>query len=485
MLPKKGYYIPRLREMDMVPSVWNNFSECGLGTEKWHGVRIKFYKVFFQNRTHIGIFKELEWNLTGQHLLKRFIKNPGYFNKIWRANEKTGKKTINLSRKIIGSLKHAHLYKALEALTLLKKLWIAYDQINVLPWFFGAEPLRNHLKYELSEKYKIGPEDSEILFRPNMPSLAAQEEVAVYNAAIKYLKTGAAAVTAKKISQNFGWMPFGYDGPNYWDKNYYERKIEKIAKIRPELLRQKIKLLTGGFQKLLRQQNRLIAHYKLNSTIKRLLDIEQKLYILTDERKKVHSNINHAYHAALKILQKPSELALHDLKYLDAEEIIRMFKTKTFKKCGTLSAIRQKSVVCCYTAGGKKEVIITGKHAGKMLEKFTYQTSQKNEVTGMVANRVGTGIIRGVVKKIVNPREMSKMKKGQILVTWMTTPDFVPAMRKAKAIITDEGGITSHAAIVSRELGIPCIIGTKIATKVFKDGDVVEVDTNKGEVKKV
>jgi len=62
----------------------------------------------------------------------------------------------------------------------------------------------------------------------------------------------------------------------------------------------------------------------------------------------------------------------------------------------------------------------------------------------------------------------------------MTQPEFLPAMKKASAIITDEGGLTCHAAIISRELGIPCIIGTKIATKVFKDGDIVEVDATRG-----
>jgi len=65
----------------------------------------------------------------------------------------------------------------------------------------------------------------------------------------------------------------------------------------------------------------------------------------------------------------------------------------------------------------------------------------------------------------------------------MTRPEFVPLMKKAAAIITDEGGITSHAAIISREMNIPCIIGTKIATKIFKDGDLVEVDADKGIVK--
>lgn len=78
---------------------------------------------------------------------------------------------------------------------------------------------------------------------------------------------------------------------------------------------------------------------------------------------------------------------------------------------------------------------------------------------------------------------MVKMKEGNILVAMATNPTFVPVMRKAGAIVTDMGGLTCHAAIVSREWGIPCVVGTKIATKVLKDGDLVEVDANKGIVK--
>ena len=74
---------------------------------------------------------------------------------------------------------------------------------------------------------------------------------------------------------------------------------------------------------------------------------------------------------------------------------------------------------------------------------------------------------------------------GNILVTSITRPEFVPLMRKALCIITDEGGIASHAAIVSRELNVPCVIGTKYATKVLKDGDTVEVDMEKGTITKV
>ena len=94
-----------------------------------------------------------------------------------------------------------------------------------------------------------------------------------------------------------------------------------------------------------------------------------------------------------------------------------------------------------------------------------------------------TGKTKGIVKIIYTKDDIKKVQKGDILVAEATVPDYVPAMRKASAIVTDLGGLTSHAAIVSRELGTPCIVGTKIATKVLKDGDLVEVDANKGAIK--
>ncbi len=94
------------------------------------------------------------------------------------------------------------------------------------------------------------------------------------------------------------------------------------------------------------------------------------------------------------------------------------------------------------------------------------------------------GIAAGPVKIILSSKQIGKVNKGDVLVTSMTTPDFVPAMKKVVAIITDKGGQTSHAAIVSRELGIPCIVGTGKATRDLKKGSMVTVNGSKGEVYK-
>lgn len=94
------------------------------------------------------------------------------------------------------------------------------------------------------------------------------------------------------------------------------------------------------------------------------------------------------------------------------------------------------------------------------------------------------GIGIGRVKIVLSPDEIDKVEEGDVLVTTMTTPDMVPAMRRASAIVTDEGGLTCHAAIVSRELGVPAVVGTGNATKVLKDGMIVTVDGDKGVVYK-
>jgi phosphoenolpyruvate synthase/pyruvate phosphate dikinase len=107
---------------------------------------------------------------------------------------------------------------------------------------------------------------------------------------------------------------------------------------------------------------------------------------------------------------------------------------------------------------------------------------ETNILTGQVAY---IGKIAGKAKIILSPKDIGKVKKSDILVAVYTDPNLLPAMEKAAAFVTEQGGITSHAAIVAREMRKPCVIGTKIATKVFKDGDMVEVDANRGIVRKI
>jgi len=105
-----------------------------------------------------------------------------------------------------------------------------------------------------------------------------------------------------------------------------------------------------------------------------------------------------------------------------------------------------------------------------------------SEVKGQSAFK---GSVKGKAKIVLDPHDIPKVEKGDVLVAVMTFPSYIAAMERAVAFVTDEGGILCHASIIAREMKKPCVISTKMATKVFKDGDIVEVDANSGIVKKI
>ncbi|HII15888.1 MAG TPA: hypothetical protein HA362_06265 [Nanoarchaeota archaeon] len=113
------------------------------------------------------------------------------------------------------------------------------------------------------------------------------------------------------------------------------------------------------------------------------------------------------------------------------------------------------------------------------LEESTIGKNRKI-ITGMPAY---LGKVTGKARLLLYKKDISKVKEGEIIISEMTTPDFIPALKKAAGIVTDEGGIICHAAIVAREMKKPCVVGTKVATKFFKDGDKIEIDANQGIVK--
>ena len=130
--------------------------------------------------------------------------------------------------------------------------------------------------------------------------------------------------------------------------------------------------------------------------------------------------------------------------------------------------------------------LFVGRDVNFIEKKFNIKlekTANNDDIKEFKGQPAFGGIVGGVVRTVYGVRQIDKVKTGDIIVAPMTLPDILPAMKKASAFITDEGGIVCHAAIIAREMKKPCIVGTKIATQVLKDGDLVEVDANRGVVK--
>ena len=211
-------------------------------------------------------------------------------------------------------------------------------------------------------------------------------------------------------------------------------------------------------------------------------------YIINIQRLKLELRkvLNEVWMGPKSVLAKSLEQLVIRTKREDAinltlDEVKELFRGKDVPD----SADRHVYSYVSWDEKSKKLIISAGGNGYKKIRMLDQQIP-KNEVIGTVACR---GFAKGRAKIIplsMNPEQyLSKMEKGDILVSDTTGPEMMVAIEKAAAIVTDEGGQMSHAAIVAREFNIPCIVGTKFATEVFRDGDLIEVNANNGIARKI
>jgi phosphoenolpyruvate synthase/pyruvate phosphate dikinase len=169
---------------------------------------------------------------------------------------------------------------------------------------------------------------------------------------------------------------------------------------------------------------------------------------------------------------------LKELRFMKSSEI----KAALFDGLIDKAEVKRRVEFCVYYTAKDTELFYSGAAAKTITEKYIqkHEEVETSELKGQCGCR---GQARGRVRIVNVISDMKKMAEGDILVSISTQPDLVPAMKKAAAFVTDQGGVTSHAAIVAREMRKPCVIATKIATKALHDGDLVEVDADKGIVK--
>ena len=176
-------------------------------------------------------------------------------------------------------------------------------------------------------------------------------------------------------------------------------------------------------------------------------------------------------------------LAYEELLFQRDVEIFEALSGSLSQEVLKYNAIKRKNGKYLLFAGKGEQVFFT-EEAQDVAHLEESMLPRADEGVKTLRGQIGnTGKYVGTVKVIMNISDFAKMEPGDVLVSTMTTPDFVMLMHKAGAIVTDIGGMLCHAAIVSREIDKPCIIGTKFATQVLKDGDLVEVDADNGIVR--
>lgn len=264
----------------------------------------------------------------------------------------------------------------------------------------------------------------------------------------------------------------------YWVHNSYSGRIVMTEKNVEEDLKSIYRANEIRIEDIKKKKKDLIKRLNLDKGIIMLLEASDFVAQWQDSRKR---RILMAIDRAEEILEELSKrmgIEVKFLRYLSVPEINNeLLKNKNLKE---ILENRRNGVAFISTPS--EEVIMIGDDYISFHEDMNKsgEFNENNDLHGIIAS---TGTAIGYARVCKSIEDIASFKDGEILIATMTRPEFVPAMKKAAAVVTDEGGITSHAAIISREFGIPCVIGTKIATKVIKNGDRIEVRANHGLVR--
>ena len=293
-------------------------------------------------------------------------------------------------------------------------------------------------------------------YKPSFVNKEDQDLLKLKNLKGKRLKNG-----LEKHLEKYYWIMANYAGAEELDVKFFHKRMKQTKEGKSKRI--VIPKLTGD---------------------KEYLKFVEQIVEVADWQDHRKINIFKAIYHAQKIVRevaRRTKVSVIDIHYLSIFELANLKSLEEIKKMEKVFKERREG--CVTWISPNKEIIASGKDF-KILEKF-YHAMKDKEVEGQTAmtfrgNSANKGKVTGNVCICKSVRDLKKVKEGDIIVASMTRPEFMIALKKARGIITDEGGLTCHAAIVSRELDIPCIIGTKVATKMLKDGDLVEVNANHG-----
>lgn len=305
-------------------------------------------------------------------------------------------------------------------------------------------------------------------------SLDKESEKIVASAYIPWKKTAITELTEKiKNSEDESRLAKEYQFLRSWAVVWYKPlDVEWIKSIKSSFVSEK--------------PTRYYSVKELNDKLKplknekRLLEIAPFIIFFKDYRDDVRRTHAFYWSFIFEVIAKRFDIGCDDIGYMTLDEIETLLNRKKIDR-GMIKERKDKRVIITISKDFSGMVAID-----KNIEKYEKIIDKIDEeeksyvIKGLIAQ---SGKIIGPVKIIRSYHDLKHIEKGDILVSNTTHPDYLPAMQKAAAFVTNEGGVISHAAIVAREMKKPCIVGTKVATKVLKEGQIVEVDAEDGFVR--
>lgn len=345
----------------------------------------------------------------------------------------------------------------------LRDFWI-YVTIPELANYGSLPYLEEKLRKYISDDEELHSA-MEILTAPENSSFYQLEEIDLVE-----------SKNLKEHVKKYYWIKNSYESVEIVDEKFFENRKKELPKNLREIIRKKQ-------EEVKKKKLELKEKYLLSDEVMKIAEAIVIGIEWQDTRKKDIWIYLHYKYLILKEICRRYDLPIEDMLNFRQLEIQEFLKKKANIKEEIVKRKVGFGILC---ESGKLTLL----DASKTLRYWDLYAEEKvsdkiDSVKGVVASKGSIKKLTGKVRIVLNPKKSSGLREGEILVTSMTTPEYIFLMKNAKAIITDAGGLTSHAAIVSRELEVPCIVGTKVATKVFKDGDIIELNTSNGEVRKI
>lgn len=400
-------------------------------------------------------------------------KDPNYPDRIAKNLYKMKDKVLATTASLVNQdLKH------LSNKNLLETFAKSFEQIGLMECFMSyrgtvqlAEALEEKVKQALAKKLNslnmLEHLDNYflILARPLKESIMIQYKNELPKAKLLLNKSNKSSII-KNLHVKYSWMGCCMFDGKHFTKKHFEEELQSIKQ--PQKLLKKYKKKRQDEKN--KYDNLLQELSFTKDELQKIHQLQHWIFLRTYAKDNVSKAVADTMFI-LKEIAKRAEIPWLDIHYLIKKEIKTIFSLHP-KELRSIIEKRKKrwgALVEDY------KVTFFAEDLSAIEEKESLD--QTDNLQGQIAAK---GHVKGPVVLMNNASEIEKVKHGSILVTPMTTTDYTPILSKLKGLITDEGGITCHAAIVSRELNIPCIIGTRHATKLLKDGDNIILDANKG-----
>lgn len=410
--------------------------------------------------------------------LERFFNNPARLNYAHKHMQADSKLFIswlkkNCRKSTLQKFSNKELAKILMVRRQRHLILLGWQWFGFIGKYAIKKVLQNRLK-----KYSMTENEIGLIFVHKRSISIVKEELYAKKAAYKMQQKALSKTTIEKMLNShlkrFGHIVVYDETNNRMSRGFLKKRLEKYAS--NKYLKNEINNEYSNFRKNTKAYNIFLSKYKFSKKDRDLIIFANDFAHFMELRNEFRAFAAVYSKDLYELIAKRLSLSINELLCFNDYEI---YDALLGKKIISQNEAKKRNKLSATIVVGSDYLIFTGKEAKEINDMVIKQYNQV-EIKGYSANR---GVATGKVKIVIDNKDVGKVKSGEILVSPMTEPVWLLAMKKAVAIVTDEGGALCHAAVIARELNIPCVVGTKVATQVLRDGDLVEVDANKGIIK--